>query len=220
VGGDALRLLLDQYDRDPSLVADALLNPRETTYTLDAFLALLGDCGLAHRSWNRPRLWELETYLDDADLIAEYKQRPSLDQHRIVHHLAGFAGPMLECLVEPADAPAPPPYEIDEILALPFGMVRGHDVWETEGNAYVPQPPVPSHRTRDGMIEIPSGEGLGPPALGRVPESMAPVVKAMDGTRTLREITEKLGRRFHAEAVIRFAAQLLPPLLDVAAPRP
>jgi len=219
-GKEALRLLFEHVDADPSFVADALLNPRESTYDLDGLFSLLEGNGLSHRSWNQPRLWDLEAWVDDAGLRAAFAERTERDRDRIVHHLAGFASPQFECLVEPADAPPAPVYELDELLDLPFGLRAGRDTWRIQGTGFVPGPPLPTYRLHEDTIEIPAPGGWGPSAAARVPAALLPVLEAMDGTRTLRDILDGPGAGFDRDSVLRFAAELLPPALDAAAPRP
>jgi len=218
VGQEALAVLRDALDEKPAFVADALIHPQEVTFDLPTLFASLDKAGLAHRSWNHPRLWELGTYLDDETLGQRFSELPIREREHAVYHAGGYHGPQLECLVERVDRSEPPRYEPQELLALPFVFRTADDAWELEGTSVRSRGSHATYRLDGDAVEVRGGTTSGPPVTARIPADILPVLKALDGTRPLGEVLQDSSH--DANQLLGLLVQLLPPELDLIAPSP
>jgi hypothetical protein len=216
-GLEAFRMLAAQPE-DRSQLADALLHPLETSYDLDGLLALLDQGALQLRSWLYPPQWDLENYFDSPDLILPYRRLGPIDRWKVVYFLAGRAGPLLELLAERSDQPRREPYSQQELLRMHLVCSEG----------------TIAHRVKDGKI----GETTAQPAyvvqgnrlaggergaygLRRrwsLPLELEPVLKALDGSRTLGQVLDMFSDTMDKEALFNTLIELLPPELGLLAP--
>ncbi len=217
-GRDALATLRDQADADPPFVADALLHPIEHSYDVDGFLALLDGADLRHTAWWHPQQWRLPTYVRDAELCARWSALDEADRWRVVYHMAGYAGPLLEAVAEPRGAPERPAYDEAELLRMRLVMTAGITGHRVEGGKVVSRGRLPAFEEQDGVLRGRSRVAIGPGRMWALPADAKPLLEAFDGRRTTAEVIERLSSTRPPEVILTVIRQLLPDGVGILAP--
>lgn len=215
---EVLRDLLERRQSDAAFVADVLLNPVERAYDFDELFAFLEGGGLRHVSWTTPLQWEIGDYLEDEAMAEAIRAAPPRDQWRALHVLAGLSSPLFELLAERADQPERPAQTTEELLdarllavrmrqgvAVERGMIQGSGEvppWIVEGERLVGRTENEAGLRHDWAL----------------PCEAEPLLRAFDGTRSLREIIRLFEDRFEASDVLAIARELLPDRFGVLAP--
>ena len=209
-GAEALELLRGHLDDDPAFVADALLHPLEHTYDVDGFVDLLEGAGLEHRSWLYPAQWDLESYLDDEDLLARFEQLDERERWRAVYHLAGFAAPLLEALAVPRGSPEPAPFELDELLALCPKLSAGQRHYRIEAGRLSGVADAPAYQKEGDKLHGRARGGFGAVRRFSLPATLKPVLEACDGRQSLGAILDRFSDDFDRDELLMALARLLP----------
>lgn len=214
----ALEQLWQHYQTDRSLVADALLHPLEKTYDIDELLALLADTSFRHVSWLHPAHWQLDAYLEEPDLLARFDRLDMMQQAQAIYHLAGYTGPLLECLAEPSDAPARSAYTTDELLAMPLVCSQGSEAYRVEDGRIVEKGMGPAYAVEGEELVGHSTGGFGAKQTWRVPAYVEPVFQACDGSRTLGEVLDAFADEFDRQQLFNLLYTFLPHDLGLLVP--
>jgi hypothetical protein len=216
---EALDLLRQRCRYDRSFVADALLHPLEVTYDIDGLLALLRGGGFAPVSWLHPSRWNLAEYVDDPDLLDRFSALDPVAQWNTVYHLAGYSSPLLECLVEPVEAPQRPPYSMDELLAMSMGCSQGSNRFTVQDGRVIGTTLAPAYEKEgDALVGRGSG-GFDVRWSWSLPAYVQPLFDACDGSRSLSELLQAFSDEFDQQDLLKLFNDFLPPNLGLLTPR-
>lgn len=209
-------------DRDPSFVADVLLNPREVSYEIEAFMTLLAEAGLRFVEFLYPATWKLSLYTDDALLLERAASLGPVGEAAVVQRIAGLAGPLLEVLVERDDAPVRPPYERLERLAMrmmrsPGALEMDLSSW-TEGAALSAAKSIAPFTVEASQISGTTRAAAYPGRPWSVGVEALPVIEAFDGRATVAEVHARFAHLVDEETLLTLVETLGPRDVGLLAP--
>lgn len=209
-------------DRDPSFVADVLLNPREASYDVEEFITLLAEAGLRFVAFLYPATWRLSLYTDDARLLDRAAALGPVGEAALVQRIAGLAGPLLEVLVERDDAPVRAPYTRDERLAMrmmrsPGGREIDLSAW-TKGAVVSPAKEISPFTVDASQISGTTRAAAPPGRPWSVGVEALPVLEAFDGTATVTEVHARFAHLVDEETLLTLVETLGPPDVGLLAP--
>ncbi len=210
--------ILQKSKGDRSFVADCLLHPLEHSYDVDGLMELLAGAGLRFTSWTRPSRWRLEEYLDVPALVARLAGRDPIAEYKAVYHAAGYAGPLLELLAEPADAPLRAPYSVAELAKLPLVCRREHDVVLVEGGRVTRRGVAPAFVVEGEVIRNAATGPFGDTGPWQLPAYTEPLLAAFDGRRPAGEVIAAFADEFGEESILSVLDTLSPRDLSMLAP--
>ncbi len=162
---------------DAGLV-DLLLNPRDQAFTIDRFLALLADAGLAPTCLLEPLRYDPDPYLPDPKLRAAAAPLDPVARAALAEAVSGtMSTHVVYCRRATDPLPAPDPLAERAIPVIREGTgdalaaaIRPDDTWLFTSEAL--------------------NTSVALPRLAR------PILRAIDGTATVAEIAEKIGAGF------------------------
>jgi SAM-dependent methyltransferase len=215
---EALDEMARLHEVDRAFVADALIHPLETTYDIDGLLALLQGASLDHRSWLYPVQWDLEAYLDDPQALARFDQLDPVAQWKVIYNLAGYTGPLLQCLLEADKTPRLPAYTQEELLDMPVVCSQGVHAYKVEAGQIVAEGTQPAYAVDgDALVGHPAG-GFGSKWPWRMPAEAQPILAACDGSRTVGEVMDLFADDFGRQPVFDLLCTCLPQDLGLIVP--
>lgn len=158
-------------------LADLLLNPRDRAYTVPEFHALLAAQGLSVAAWMEPMRYDPDTYLPDPRLRARTARLDPVGRAALAEALCGNIGTHV-VYVHRASEP--------RVLPDPSDPARVPVMREMPGEEL-------AHAIRpDGMLAF-LFDGLRAPV--PLPPQAAPIVRLVDGSRSVGEIGTALAER-------------------------
>jgi hypothetical protein len=129
--------------------------------------------------------------------------------------IAGLASPLLEVVVERADAAPRPPYSREDRLAMPLLLGSGSRRHSLTTRAVEHVPSVCA--TDQGLIGT-ARSGVGAAAQFQIHPSMLPLLDACDGTGPMSELLDRFGTPATRERLFRSLTELLPHEVGLLAP--
>jgi SAM-dependent methyltransferase len=216
---DMLEALWQLRKRDPSFVADVILNPREASYDMPALYELLAAAGLRFGEWRYPGGWRLRYYADDPAFVARGEALGPRGEAELVYHLGGVASPMLDVLVERDDAPERPPYSTGELLDMRMAVRADDRQLDFEQGRVVREHRFPSFEVGEGAVRGRASSGHGSDRHFAVGEQTLPFIAACDGTATVRELAARFVDLAPEELFLALVTDLSPRDVGLLAPR-
>lgn len=168
-------------------IYDLLLNPRERTYTVGEFAALLDDAGLRFAALIEPMRYDPATWLPDPKLRALASRLPPAAKAALAEALTGNMGTHVAYVV-PKNRPSAPPDPMEPGAVPVLREISG--------------PELAKHIRPDGTIPF-LFDGLR--ATVAVPALASPILGLIDGERTVAEIGNVLAGRGVAPAAFHRA---------------
>ena len=164
---------------------DLLLNPRDRAYDVPALSALLKDAGLQVTCWMEPLRYDPAIYLPDAKLRARIATLDPVAKAALAEALCGNMSTHVVYAVRAPDAPVVP--DATNPAAVP--VMRE-----------MPGPELAKHIRPDGMLPF-LFDGLRVPV--PLPPLAAPILRLVDGERTVAGISDALSGRATPDAFAR-----------------
>ena len=164
---------------------DLLLNPRDQAYDVPAFAALLAGAGLQPTCWMEPMRYDPAIYLTDAKLRQRLAGLSPVARAAVAEAVCGNISTHVVYAVRAADAPAAP----DGANPAAIPVMRE-----------MPGDELAKHIRPDGTLPF-LFDGLRIPV--PLPPLAAPILRLVDGVRTVAAIREAMAGRASPEAFDR-----------------
>ncbi len=164
---------------------DLLLNPRDQAFDVPAFAALLEGAGLHATCWMEPMRYDPAVYLTDAKLRQRLDGLSPVERAAVAEAVCGNISTHVVYAVRAADAPAPP--DPSDPAAIP--VMRE-----------MPGDELAKHIRPDGTLPF-LFDGLRIPV--PLPPLAAPILRLVDGVRTVADLRSAMADRVSAEAFDR-----------------
>lgn len=216
-GREALDLIW-HHRHERALLADALLNPQESTYDIDGLLSLLKGAGLSHSSWLYPSQWDMETYTESTSMIGQVQALDEISRWKAVSYLTGQNGPLMELLVEPEEVSPRPPYSLDELVDMRVVFSQGLRIYELEDGRVVRSHIVPPYTKKNGTLVGRERGAYGIRRNWNLPESAKSILQSCDGDNTFGAIIDTNAAPADRRHLIETLAEFFPPGLGLLAP--
>jgi len=207
--------LLEVYNKDKSLVADALLQPREISFDIDELFKLIESSGFKHSAWLEPRLWELSTYTTNKELLSRFKKLDNISKYKAIYNLAGYASPMFSFLVEHVDLPKSKPYSESELIDMPVLFNSSTQTVCFDSGSFIKSESANTYKIKENKIIGNVNKTGNTQSFWQLPACAEELLVACDGKTTIRELYYKFDTKFSKEEIYETLYKLLPDKLGL-----
>lgn len=199
-------------------LADTLLHPLETSFSVNSLIDYLHQGGMRKAAWVNPKEWELSQYIKDKQLLAKTAELNDRARAQLVYLLAGESSPMLELYVERNDEPAMNAYSESEFSALRPYCYSGRKRFPILGSTVAAEEAVPPYVINEAELVLNiSSEGTRQSGRISLPVDIEPILRECDGQKSIAELVRKFPE-FEADSLLSLFKLLLSPSVPMFAP--